>query len=89
MIVTSAMSGTLVSVYSPSASSVIAISLSTEFFAPGTCTSPRNGALCRTMIRSSPSTALSMVRVAVAPAACVASVAGRVAGPHDHSGSRR
>ena len=30
------MSGTLVSVYSPSASSVAAISLSTEFFAPGT-----------------------------------------------------
>ena len=36
MIATSAMSGTLVRSYVPSASSVVAISLSTEFLAPGT-----------------------------------------------------
>ena len=53
MIVTSAMSGTLDRVNSPSASSVMAISLSTEFFAPGTRTSPRSGALRRTTMRSS------------------------------------
>ncbi len=43
MIVTSAMSGTLVMWCSPSANSVAAISFSTEFFAPGTTTSPRSG----------------------------------------------
>ena len=40
IVLTSAMSGTLVRRNSPSASNVAAISLSTEFFAPGTCTSP-------------------------------------------------
>jgi len=45
------MAGTLVSTYSPSARSVAAISLSTEFFAPGTLTEPDNGPLRRTTMR--------------------------------------
>ena len=54
MIATSTMPGTLVSLYSPSASSVAAISLSTEFFAPGherprRCSGPAR----RTMMRHS------------------------------------
>jgi hypothetical protein len=53
MIATSAIVGTLVRVYSPSAISVIAISLSTEFLAPGTSTSPLSGPLRWTTIRSS------------------------------------
>ena len=51
MIVTSAMSGTLVRWYVPSASSVVAISLSTEFLAPGTVTTPASGPLPRTTMR--------------------------------------
>ena len=50
MMSTSAMPGTLVSSYSPSASSVAAISLSTEFLAPGTSTSPCSGPARRTTI---------------------------------------
>ena len=53
MIATSAMSGTLVSRYSPSASSDAAISFRTEFFAPGTVISPSSGDERRTMMRGS------------------------------------
>ena len=52
MIATSTMSGTLDSSYVPSANSVVAISLSTEFFAPGTVTTPSSGPLPRTTIVS-------------------------------------
>ena len=48
MIVTSAIAGTLVISKVPSVSSVAAISLSTEFFAPGTKTLPASGPLPRT-----------------------------------------
>ncbi len=50
MIVTSAIAGTLVISNVPSVSSVAAISLSTEFFAPGTKTLPDSGPLPRTAI---------------------------------------
>ena len=43
MMVTSAIAGTLVISNVPSVSNVAAISLSTEFFAPGTTTLPESG----------------------------------------------
>ena len=52
MIETSTMSGTLLSSKTPSVSSVVAISLSTEFFAPGTTTVPDSGPVLRTTIVS-------------------------------------
>ena len=51
MMPTSSMPGTLVSRYSPSARIVAAISLSTEFLAPGTRTEPESGPLRRATIR--------------------------------------
>ena len=52
MIETSAMSGTLVSSKGPSQRMVVAISLSTEFFAPGTTTEPDSGPPPRTTMCS-------------------------------------
>ena len=52
MMATSAMAGTFDRWYTPSASNVAAISLSTEFLAPGTTTSPCRGAARRITIRS-------------------------------------
>ena len=49
MIATSAMSGTLVNTYSPSASRVAAISFSTEFLAPGTLIVPSSGPMLLTV----------------------------------------
>jgi hypothetical protein len=54
MISTSSMTGTFVSRCRPSARSVAAISLSTEFFAPGTVTSPLSGPLVEVTMTSSP-----------------------------------
>ena len=50
MIGTSTIAGTLVSSYSPSARIVAAISLSTEFLAPGTSIVPCSSPTRRTMI---------------------------------------
>ncbi len=50
MIDTSVRSGTLVSSYTPSASRLAAISLSTEFLAPGTRIVPCSGPMLRTVI---------------------------------------
>ena len=52
MIETSAMSGTLVSSNAPSQRIVVAISLSTEFLAPGTTTVPDSGPPPRTTMLS-------------------------------------
>ena len=52
MMATSAMSGTFESWYVPSASRLVAISLRTEFLAPGTVTTPSRGPLPRTTIVS-------------------------------------
>ena len=52
MIVTSAMSGTLVRWNVPSVSNVVAISFSTEFLAPGTVTVPESGPLPLTRMAS-------------------------------------
>ena len=60
MMLTSAISGTLESVKSPSASNVAAISFSTEFFAPGIATSPWRGPDRRIRIRSSFMASFSM-----------------------------
>src|SRR5439155_25403417 len=51
MVSTSAMRGTLDSTYSPSASTVAAISLRAEFLAPDTRTEPSRGPPGRTMTR--------------------------------------
>ena len=52
MMLTSAMAGTLDSRYTPSASSVAAMSFRTEFLAPGTTTAPCSGTARRMTIRS-------------------------------------